>query len=180
MREAREKRINQPSDLPLPTKARPTEKSVLRRPPKVRPLSSAMKAAQARMTEGPQRVKDLAAQLRNRIDNPVFDSPMNPAAGFPDEVSIMAKRGRRIALVSAFLGSNVAKRAIRGHGRSARKYGHSAEEMSRLQEYPDAKKRYRAIILRLHDQTKTNQHNACGTSGRGAKRDRPKRTIGGG
>ena len=68
------------------------------------------------MTESSSKQRNYGPML----GNPVFDSPMNPEAGFPEAVLSSGKRGRRRAFETEWLGSNAPKSAIRDYERSAK------------------------------------------------------------
>ena len=82
-----------------------------------------MKAAQRKLESHHRDMKKLAVQIWTRMDNPVFDSPELPEEGFPDEAIAIAKRGRRCTMETEAIGSNLTKRAIRDHERSALRHG---------------------------------------------------------
>ena len=94
--------------------------------------------------------KEQAAKLWELLDHPVYDSPVDPEALFPADVTAIAKRGRRSTQETACLGINATKRDIREHERSARKRCNDGEEILRLREYPTALANYNRVIGRLH------------------------------
>ena len=63
-----------------------------------RPVSQALIAAQKKEEEKHRKHKEDAKRLWQRLDNPVFDSPLNPEASFPEEAIAIAKRGRQSTL----------------------------------------------------------------------------------
>ena len=83
---------------------RKCEKDGLKPKKLARPIPKAMKAAQERMEVHHHMMKERAAQLWSLIVNPVFGSPTDPEEGFPSEATAIAKRGRRCAFESVFLG----------------------------------------------------------------------------
>lgn len=107
-----------------------------------------------RMLEKNKSAKEQEMKLWGRLGNPAFDSPQNPEALFSDEALAIAKRGRMCAVESAFVGSNVTKRSIRDHARSARRHGNSREEVGRLCEYPEAVTKYKNILRQFRSTVK--------------------------
>ena len=102
-----------------------------------------------RQKEHHDSVKKEALALWNRLDAPVYDSPMIPEAGFSSKAIEMAKRGRRCVEETAVCGSTKTRKSIRDFERSAARHGSVEEEVIRLSEYPVARERYLSIMNHL-------------------------------
>ena len=129
-----------------------------------RPLNPTMVSYQKRREEDHRKVKSDAMRLWARLDNPVYDSPINPEEGFSEEAILVAKRGRRCTMETHFLGSIQTKKRVRDYERSAKFYGNDEEQLKRLEEYPRALKSYQGIVRRLRQR--------CGTSPSVCRRQR--------
>ena len=86
---------------------------------------------------------------------PTADSPSYPEYGISDDAAIAAMRGRQCTFESYAFGSNQTRRALRDHERSAKLKGQVHLESDRLQEYPDARARYIALMAELRRRVAT-------------------------
>ena len=99
------------------------------------------------------KLEDLA--LWDRLDAPVYDSPLIPESGFSEKAIEMAIRGRRCSEETVACGSTKTRKAIRDHERSAAKHGDVDAEVERLSEYPRARRRYMEIANCLHERVRS-------------------------
>ena len=116
-----------------------------------RPVDPAIVAVQKKREVTHRRVKSDAVRLWSILGNPVFDSPMHHDRGFIEDAILVAKRGRRCAMETHMLGSNLTKKKTRDFERSARRYGNEGEELRRLTEYPEALKKYHLTLAALQN-----------------------------
>ena len=114
-----------------------------------RPIPVEAREEQRRREATHRQVKKEALDFRNLLGNPVFYSPENHEARFPEAAISIAKRGKRSAFGSSIVGSNNTKKAIRNFERGAKMHGEKDLEIERLREYPDAQVAYRGILRRL-------------------------------
>ena len=98
-------------------------------------------------------IKLEAPALWERLDAPVYDSPLTPEYGFSEKEIVMAKRGRRCSEETAVFGSTKTRKAIRDHERSAA--CDVGAEIERLSEYPRSRRRYVKIVSGLHERVRS-------------------------
>ena len=111
-----------------------------------RPISRQLAEEQKWEEERHRAVKMEALNLWRVLDNPVYDSPIDPEAAFSVEAVRIAKRGRRCTMETHLLGSSETQRAIRNFERIAARHGNDQEQVQRLMEYPNALERYQRIV----------------------------------
>ena len=70
-----------------------------------------------------QERKKQASGILRKLDNPVYDAPLNIEARYSEEVINIAKRGRNCTLETAVMGRNRKKRDLRDRERSAKLRG---------------------------------------------------------